>query len=109
LYTGGYTVSEESNRMGIRLRGGAFAAPAGGMLSEGVALGAIQVPPDGQPIILFVEHQTSGGYPKPVNVIGADFWQAGQPRPRDSVSLERITMEGAVGLLREQERWLLDL
>jgi antagonist of KipI len=43
------------------------------MLTEGVPLGAVQVPPDGQPIILFVEHQTTGGYPKPANVISADF------------------------------------
>jgi antagonist of KipI len=106
LYTGEYTVSEESNRMGIRLQGRALAAPSGGMLSEGVALGAIQVPPDGQPIVLFVEHQTSGGYPKPANVISADFRQLGQVRPRDRVRFERITMEGAVELLRDQEEWL---
>jgi antagonist of KipI len=109
LYRDGYTASEESNRMGIRLKGPALQAPAGGMVSEGVALGAIQIPPDGQPIILFVEHQTSGGYPKPANVISADFWQLGQLRPRDRVRFERITMEGAVELLREQEEWLLKL
>jgi len=109
LYNTCFTASEESNRMGIRLRGVPLPAPAGGMISEGVALGAIQVPPDGQPIILFVEHQTSGGYPKPANVISADFWQLGQLRPRDPVRLERITMEGAAGLMRDQERWLLNL
>jgi antagonist of KipI len=109
LYRAEYAASEESNRMGIRLKGPALNAPAGGMISEGVALGAIQVPPDGQPIILFVEHQTSGGYPKPANVISADLWQAGQIRPRDRVRFERITMEGAVELLREQEEWLLKL
>ena len=79
------------------------------MLSEGVALGAIQIPPDGQPIILFVEHQTSGGYPKPANVISADFWKLGQIRPRDRVCFERITIEGAVQLAREQEQWLMSL
>jgi allophanate hydrolase subunit 2 len=109
LYAAEYTVSEESNRMGIRLKGPALAAPSGGMISEGVALGAIQVPPDGQPIILFVEHQTSGGYPKPANVISADFRQLGQLRPRERVRLERTTMEAAVELLREQEEWLLKL
>jgi antagonist of KipI len=109
LYQNEYTVSEESNRMGIRLKGAALAAPAGGMISEGVALGAIQVPPDGQPIILFVEHQTSGGYPKPANVISADFRQLGQLRPRQRVRLERATMEAAVELLRDQEEWLLKL
>ena len=109
LYSAEYTASEESNRMGIRLKGPALIAPGGGMISEGVALGAIQIPPDGQPIILFVEHQTSGGYPKPANVISADSWQLGQIRPRDHVRFERITMEGAVELLRDQEEWLLGI
>ena len=67
LYTGAWVVSEESNRMGIRLRGPAIPSPSGHMITEGVPLGAIQVPPDGQPIVLFVEHQTTGGYPKPVS------------------------------------------
>jgi antagonist of KipI len=109
LYTGAYTVSEESNRMGIRLNGPALANPGGHMITEGVPLGAVQIPPDGQPIVLFVEHQTTGGYPKPANVISADFWRLGQLRPRDEVRFERVTMEGAVELLREQEEWLYSL
>jgi antagonist of KipI len=109
LYAGEYAVSEESNRMGLRLRGLAIPSPGGHMLTEGVPLGAIQVPPDGQPIVLFVEHQTTGGYPKPANVISADFWRLGQLRPRDGVRFERVTMERAVELLREQEKWLYRL
>ena len=109
LYGGGYRVKEESNRMGLRLAGAALPAPDGHMITEGVALGAVQAPPDGQPIILFVEHQTTGGYPKPANVISADFWRLGQLRPRDEVRFERVTMEGALGLLREQEEWLYSL
>ena len=106
LYTGLYVVSEESNRMGLRLRGPAIPSPSGHMLTEGVALGAVQVPPDGQPIILFVEHQTTGGYPKPANVISADFWRLGQLRPRDEVRFEEVAMEEALNLLRAQEEWL---
>jgi antagonist of KipI len=109
LYTSAYLVSEESNRMGIRLKGPAVKAPGGGMITEGVPLGAVQAPPDGQPIVLFVEHQTTGGYPKPANVISADFWQLGQLRPRDEVRFERITLPGAWNLLREQEEWLYSL
>ena len=109
LYRNVYRVSEHSNRMGIRLDGAPLAAPEGRMVTEGVPLGAVQAPPGGQPIILFVEHQTTGGYPKPANVISADFWQLGQLRPRDEVHLERITMEGALGLLRDQEAWLYSL
>ena len=109
LYRGVYTVSEESNRMGLRLRGEAIASAAGHMLTEGAALGAVQVPPDGQPIILFVEHQTTGGYPKPANVISADFRRLGQLRPRDQVSFERVTIEQALRLLQQQEQWLYGL
>jgi len=109
LYTGAWVVSEESNRMGIRLRGPAIPSPSGHMITEGVPLGAIQVPPDGQPIVLFVEHQTTGGYPKPANVISADFWRLGQLRPRDEVRFARVAMEHAVELLRDQEQWLYSL
>lgn len=109
LYEGVYTVAEECNRMGIRLRGPAIPSPAGGMLTEGVAMGAIQAPPDGQPIVLFVEHQTTGGYPKPANVISADFWRLGQLRPRDEARFERIGIERALELLQRQEQWLYSL
>ena len=109
LYAAPYTVSEESNRMGLRLRGPAIPSPPGGMLTEGTPLGAVQVPPEGQPIILFVEHQTTGGYPKPANVISADFWRLGQLRPRDQVRFEQVTIEQALDLLRDQEQWLYRL
>jgi len=109
LYAAGYRVREESNRMGIRLEGPALPSPGGHMITEGVPLGAVQAPPDGQPIVLFVEHQTTGGYPKPANVISADFWRLGQLRPRDEVRFERITMEGALALLRDREEWLYSL
>jgi len=108
-YTGSYRVSEESNRMGLRLLGPAIPSPGGHMLTEGVALGAIQVPPDGQPIILFVEHQTTGGYPKPGNVISADFCRLGQLRPRDQVAFEQVTLEQALTTLQQQEKWLYGL
>jgi antagonist of KipI len=109
LYRGVYSVSEESNRMGLRLLGPAIPSAAGHMLTEGVPLGAVQVPPDGQPIILFVEHQTTGGYPKPANVISADFRRLGQLRPRDRVSFERVTIEQALRWLQQQEQWLYGL
>jgi antagonist of KipI len=109
LYEAPYTVAEECNRMGIRLTGTPIPSPAGGMLTEGVALGAIQVPPDGQPIVLFVEHQTTGGYPKPANVISADFWRLGQMRPRDEVRFEKVSIPHALDLLQAQERWLYTL
>jgi biotin-dependent carboxylase-like uncharacterized protein len=104
-----WQVKEDSDRMGLRLRGPALERCAGHMLTEGVPLGAIQVPPDGQPIILFVEHQTTGGYPKIANVISADFHRVGQLRPRDQVRFEQVSIETALTLLRTQEDWLHSL
>lgn len=102
-----FRVSEQSNRMGIRLEGPRVPIDARReMITEGVSLGAIQVTPSGQPIILFVEQQTTGGYPKIANVISADFHSLGQLRPRDEVRFERIAMDEALALLREQERLL---
>lgn len=100
-----YEVREESNRMGLRLRGPRFAQPRE-MVTEGVSLGAIQIPPEGDPLVLFVEHQTTGGYPKIANLISADLWRVGQLRPRDPVRFETVTLGRAIELLREQEAWL---
>jgi antagonist of KipI len=104
FYESTYHVGEDSNRMGIRLQGEAIPAPAGGeMISEGVALGAVQVPEGGQPIILFVEQQTTGGYPKIANVISADFHRLGQLRPRDEIRFQRVEPLGARSMLAFQE------
>ncbi len=110
LYAGTYRVTEEANRMGLRLDGPAIPSPSGAkMITEGVSLGAIQVPPAGQPIILFVEQQTTGGYPKIANVISADLPSVGQLRPRDEVRFELVSVDTARNLLVEQENWLASL
>lgn len=105
-----YRVTEESNRMGLRLEGTPIDGQVSGhMISEGVSLGAIQVPAGGQPIILFVEQQTAGGYPKIANVISADLPAVGQLRPRDEIRFERVELEAARLLLRQQEEMLREL
>jgi len=102
-----YRVAEESNRMGLRLEGQPIAAGSSGeMITEGVSLGAIQVPEGGLPIILFVEQQTTGGYPKIANVITADLPSVGQLRPRDEIRFESVSWEAARQLLGEQEELL---
>ena len=58
-------------------------------------LGAVQVPPDGQPIVLFVEHQTTGGYPKIANVISADLPAVGRLRPRDEIRFVEVSLAEA--------------
>jgi antagonist of KipI len=107
FYARTYRVTEESNRMGLRLEGAAMASALGGeMISEGVSLGAVQITASGLPIILFVEQQTTGGYPKIANVISADISSLGQLRPRDEIRFELVEMETARALLVEQEELL---
>jgi allophanate hydrolase subunit 2 len=76
------------------------------MITEGVSLGAIQIPGVGSPIILFVEQQTTGGYPKIANVISADLASVGQLRPRDEIRFERVSWETARSTLQQQEELL---
>jgi biotin-dependent carboxylase-like uncharacterized protein len=105
-----YRVGEQSNRMGLRLEGAPLAQEnARPMITEGVSLGAIQIPPGGSPIILFVEQQTTGGYPKIANIIAADLHRVGQLRPRDEIRFEPVTFEAARALLIDQEKLLASL
>lgn len=102
-----FRVREDSNRMGIRLEGAKLAPPFHGqMISEGVALGAIQVPPGGDPVILFVDAQTTGGYPVIACIITADVASAGQLRPRDDVRFVPVSFDEARQALEQQEAWL---
>jgi antagonist of KipI len=102
-----YQVSEASNRMGLRLEGMPveMRLPAE-MITAGVALGAIQIPAAGQPVIVFVDQQTTGGYPAIANVIAADLPSVGQLRPRDVIQFESVSHETARALLLEQQSWL---
>jgi antagonist of KipI len=107
FYSSVYRIAEESNRMGLRLEGPPIVeASEGQMITEGVSLGAVQITAGGAPIILFVEQQTTGGYPKIANVISADLPSLGQLRPRDEIRFERVDWNTARALLLEQERLL---
>ena len=102
-----FRVSEESDRLGLRLEGPKVALhEAGEMITEGVPLGAIQITPSGQPILLFVDQQTTGGYPKIANVIGVDLHRVGQLRPRVDIRFERTSLAVARSLWIEQEQLL---
>jgi antagonist of KipI len=105
-----YIVSEQSDRAGLRLQGEAVSpSEKSQLLTDGIPLGAIQVPEDGQPIILFVDQQTTGGYPKIANVIAAEMHRIGQLRPRDQVRFAEVSIAEAVEALRRQERWLSEM
>jgi antagonist of KipI len=109
FFNSAYAVDPNSNRAGLRLRGPAVTAPSRELLTEGVSLGAVQIPASGQPIVLFVDQTTTGGYPKIANVIMADMWRVGQLRPGDEVNFEQVLIEQALELLREQERKISEL
>ena len=105
--TATFHVSDQCDRSGIRLHGDPVLADRRSeLVTDGISLGAIQVPSNGQPIILFVDQQTTGGYPKIANVIAADLTRIAQLRPRDEVRFKFISFARAVDLLRQQEHEL---
>jgi allophanate hydrolase subunit 2 len=82
-----YVVQADSNRVGLRLRGTPLVrARPDELPSEGMVLGAVQVPPDGQPVVLLADHPTTGGYPVLGVVREEDLWQCAQLRPGERVS-----------------------
>jgi len=102
-----YRVTEAADRTGIRLEGIPLELTHDrDMLTEGVALGAVQIPRDGKPIVLFVEQQTTGGYPKIANIIGADLYRVGQLQTHHEVHFELVSLEAARALLLRLEEYL---
>ncbi|MDA9557340.1 biotin-dependent carboxyltransferase family protein [Vibrio sp.] len=91
-----FTISAKSNRMGFRLEGASLSkSEAVELLSHAVFPGMIQLPNDGQPIILGPECQTTGGYPRIGAVIEADLWKLGHLRPGAKVRFKRVTLAQA--------------
>lgn len=82
LATAGYRVSSASNRIGLRTEGPSLERAVSGELpSEGLVLGAVQVPPDGRPVVFLADHPTTGGYPVIAVVRSADLPAAAQAVP----------------------------
>ncbi len=91
LQTGSYQVTPASDRTGLRLAGPTLArsdSRPGELLSEGVAAGSLQVTHDGQPILLLVDHPTTGGYPVIAVVVSADLGLAAQLRPGQRIRFD---------------------
>ncbi|MFP4391966.1 MAG: biotin-dependent carboxyltransferase family protein [Desulfohalobiaceae bacterium] len=98
LYESSYTVTQRADRRGVRLKGPELAHThdsPGGIVSEPILPGNIQVPGDGQPIVLLNE-QTVGGYPKIATVQSSDLHKLGQAIPGDTIFFYRITPEQAL-------------
>jgi biotin-dependent carboxylase-like uncharacterized protein len=98
FYTSEYTVNKSFDRMGYRLEGQPITCDIKGILSEGICHGAIQIPADGQPIVLLNDRQTIGGYPKIGSVSSIDTAKLGQLNQGGKVRFEPISMEKAHNL-----------
>jgi len=99
-----YSVTKYSDRMGYRLEGAEIIPAIEGILSEGICLGAIQFPPDGQPIVLLNDRQTMGGYPKIGSVLSVDIGKLAQLSAGGTVRFEAISIDQAQSLLAENEK-----
>jgi len=79
------------------------------MLSEAVLVGTIQLHPDGHPIILLADRQTTGGYPKIAHVISVELSLVGQMKPGENIYFQEITLREAEALFIEREQWIGEL
>ncbi|TRX57510.1 biotin-dependent carboxyltransferase [Thalassomonas sp. M1454] len=103
FFSSEYTVSESFDRMGYRLEGPVIKPNVDGILSEGICLGAIQVPANGQPIVLMNDRQTIGGYPKIGSVFSLDLAKLAQCGQGAKILFEQITIEDAHNLLHLEQ------
>ena len=107
IFSEEFGVSSQSDRMGVRLKGAVLVRRASGeVASATVVPGTIQVPPDGQPIVLMADAQTIGGYPQIGHVISVDLPVVAQLRPGDTVRFRAVTLAEAHELLLARERAL---
>ena len=107
---GPWTVAGECDRMGTRLLGKAIPGPpAADRLSEPVVPGTVQLPGAGLPIVLGVDGQTIGGYPRVAHVIDADLDMLGQARPGDRMGMRLVSLDEACNLGQVRSRTTRDL
>lgn len=105
FYNGTYTITDQSDRMGYRLEGPRAESKNGtDIISDAIPLGAVQIPPSGQPIVLLADRQTTGGYAKIAVVCSFDIPKLAQGRPGDKVRFLKTDVKTAQKLYRKQER-----
>lgn len=107
FFTEEYTVTPASDRMGMRLDGAPVLSERGvDIISGGIAAGSVQIPPNGKPIILLADRQTTGGYAKIATVITADIPILAQTKPGDKISFVRCSLKEAQNAARREEKQL---
>lgn len=108
--TSSYTISTQSDRMGYRLEGTSlYRDNEASLLSEAVAFGTIQVPSNGQPIILLADRQTTGGYPKIAQIASVDLPIIGQIKPGSTIRFTEISLDEAQELYLQREKKIQEL
>ncbi|MNN29305.1 KipI antagonist [compost metagenome] len=95
VFNSAWTLDSRADRMGIRLLGKALEYQGQPMISEGIPLGAVQVPPDGQPIVLLNDRQTIGGYPRLGALTPLALARLAQCLPGAQVRLRPVVQEVA--------------
>ena len=111
FFRSGYTITAQSDRMGYRLSGTPLPYKDSSleMISEPVTFGSIQVPADGNPIILMADRQTTGGYAKIGQVIQADLPRLAQMKPGQTIYFQPVTLTQAEEALARQADFLTDV
>lgn len=99
LFDSTFEVTRDADRMGYRLKGPELEVTGRELISLGLTMGAVQLPPGGQPILLMADHQTAGGYPVILGVSRAALPLAAQLFPGDRLSFREVTVA------RAQDRW----
>jgi len=109
--TSEYRITEKSDRMGYRLAGKPVAHTEAGadIISSGISRGTVQVPGNGQPIILMADRQTTGGYTRIACVISADLTLVAQMKPGDIIRFREVTIDRAQEIFAERDRLLRKL
>jgi len=98
-----YEVTRAADRMGLRLAGTPLVHAKGyNIVSDGIATGSVQVPGDGQPIILLADRQTTGGYPKIATIASVDLPALGRVGPGSKLQFQAVSTEVAEDLRRAQ-------
>jgi len=101
FFSSTYEVTNEFNRMGCKLKGEKISCDINGIISEGISFGAIQIPSDGQPIILLKDRQTIGGYPKIGSVLPIDCFKLAQAKPSCKITFKPIEINEAQAKQKE--------
>ena len=110
FFSGTYHVTPEVDRMGCRLDGPKIEHAKGfNIVSDGIVGGSIQIPGSGLPIVMLVDRQTTGGYPKIATVITPDLRLLMQRRPGDSVQFTPISIEAAQAAARSNREIALSI